>query len=587
MSMVRFFFQPFQGAAMSETREGIACLTEDVEYLAEQISEFKAGALSAAEFRAYRTMRGIYEHRTPGTYMVRARFAAGLISPEQSRALARAACCYGNGQLHLTTRQDVQVHGVVLDNLRHVVAELQAAGVLIRGGGGNALRNILACSDAGVCRHEAFDVSPYARAVTELLLRDPRSCQLPRKYKIAFSGCEWDCAGATVNDLGLIARVRDGLQGFSVYVGGGMGTMSRAADLLEPFVPAGEVHLVAEAVKHIFDRYGNRENRSKARLRFLLQQQGLPWFRERYNEEMATLRLSSPPLAIAAAPAAARCDASQPAAAGCDASLPAAAGCDASLPAAAGCDAGLPAASDDNFTRWQQLLAAPQRQPGYFRVTIPVFLGDISAGDVEALAGVAERYGEPMLRATQSQNLVLRWVAQDTLQDLYRDLAALNLAGVDAPILQNLVACIGPETCNFGACQSSDVARAIRQRLLSRSSDWNALGDFRIHISGCPNSCGRHPIADIGLYGVKRRVGDAVVPHYVLQVGGRLGEKQTHLAEGKQAVPAEHIPDLIIALLEAFLKSPTCPDFRAFLQQGGHGVIEGLLAGRGVGAAAE
>jgi sulfite reductase (ferredoxin) len=468
------------------------------------------------------------------------------------RALSLAARDYGDGHLHLTTRQDVQVHGVALDYLCHVAGELQDADVLILGGGGNALRNIIACSDAGVCNCEPFDVTPYALALTETMLRDPRSCQLPRKYKIAFSGCVRDCAGATVNDLGLIAQVREGVPGFSVYVGGGMGAISRAATLLEAFVPAHELHFVAEAVKRIFDKHGNRENRHKARLRFLLQERGMPWFRERYDEEMAALRLASAPLKIRV------------------------------TPVPAGCDAIAPPTADETFAQWQRLCVVAQKQTGYFRVTIPVALGDISADVLERLAGVADRYGERLLRAAQSQNFVLRWVAADTMPALYAELKTLGLAGIEPPILQNLVACVGPAICNLGICQSPELARALREQILASNGDWTALGDFRIHISGCMNACGRHPVADIALFGVKRRIGDLAVLHYVLQLGGRLGDQQTCLAEGKQAVRAENVPDLIVALLEAFLQSAARPVFHAFLKQDGRAVVDRLITQHGV-----
>lgn len=533
---------------MCETQEAVNDLQQDLGFFEEQVARFKAGELAAADFRAFRVIRGIYEQRTPGTFMVRARFAAGVIAPGQLRVLARVARRYGDGRLHLTTRQDVQVHGVALDDLGAVVRELQAAGVLILGGGGNALRNIIACPDSGVCRREALDVWPYAPALTATMLRDPRCCQLPRKFKIALSGCGRDCAGALVNDVGLIARVRGQAAGFSVYVGGGLGAASRVADLLEEFVPAGEVHLVAEAVKRIFDKHGNRENRHKARLRFLIQQQGLPWFRQRYDEEMAALREWPPPLEIP------------------------------TPPSPVGGDDSVPPAAQGDFAHWQQLHTAVQKLAGYFRVTIPAPLGDIAADVAEQLAGIAERYGERLLRATQAQNLVIRSVAADTLCAFYAELHALGLADAEAPLLQNLAACVGPAVCNLGLCRSPDLARALRQKLLACGNCWSGLGDLRIHISGCPNACGRHPVADIALQGVMRRVGGQAVEHYMVQLGGRLGERNTRLAEGKQAVPAEDVPDLIVALLEAFLQSAACPDFPAFADQEGRTLVSRLAA---------
>ncbi|UCD59051.1 MAG: nitrite/sulfite reductase, partial [Candidatus Hydrogenedentota bacterium] len=267
----------------------------ELEKLREMAEQFKGGELSAARFQAFRVPMGVYEQRESGTFMLRVRLPAGGTLPHQMRGLARVAKKYGNGILHVTTRQDIQVHRVPLDGIYPALVALLEVGLSTKGGGGNTVRNITACYDSGVCQKEAFDVAPYAVALTEFLLPDRLSFELPRKYKIAFSGCSMDCAGATVNDLGFIAKRRgDGLW-FSVYVGGGMGAHSRVADLLEEFVPASEFYLLAEAVKRVFDRHGNRKNKRKARLRFLIEQIGFEPFRRLYEGELTKLREAPPP----------------------------------------------------------------------------------------------------------------------------------------------------------------------------------------------------------------------------------------------------------------------------------------------------
>jgi sulfite reductase (ferredoxin) len=226
----------------------------DLDRFGQEIAKFQRGETSAAEFRVFRVPRGVYEQRESDTYMLRARCPAGMVLPQQMRVLAAASNRYGNGVLHVTTRQDVQVHRVLLEDIHRALLELHAAGVSTKGGGGNTVRNITGCYDAGVCAEEIFDPTPYAVAVTEQLLPDPLSYQLPRKYKIAFSGCAKDCAGATINDVGFVASRRGNVDGFTVFAGGGMGAISRVGELLEEFIPADEADLTAEAVKRVFDQ---------------------------------------------------------------------------------------------------------------------------------------------------------------------------------------------------------------------------------------------------------------------------------------------------------------------------------------------
>jgi sulfite reductase (ferredoxin) len=520
---------------------------EDANRFREETERFKRGAMSAAEFRSYRVPMGVYEQREADTYMLRVRFPAGGVLPHQMRTLAEVARKYGNGVLHVTTRQDIQVHRVLIDDVPRAFEELYAAGLSTRGGGGNTVRNITACHDAGVCPDEVFDPSGYAIALSEFLLPDPLSYQLPRKYKIGFSGCSRDCSGATVNDLGFIARRRNGSLGFAVHIGGGLGAASRVGELFEEFVPAHEAHFVAEAVKRVFDKHGNRKNRNKARLRFLIGKIGLEGFRDLYEAELTELRRAGLP-------------ALEPR------DLP---GCERPVPA----DGAQPG---DGFEAWRRENVSSQRQDEHFLVQIPLMLGDIPADTLERLADLVERRGEGMLRTTHVQNLVVRWIHENELAGLHAELSDLGLAGADAPLLRNLVACAGAATCKLGICLSRGLARAVRTALERNGSDLDGLGDLKIHVSGCPNACGRHPVADIGLHGAARRVKGRLVPHYVLQLGGRVAEGQTRLAAGKQSIPARNVPAAVVDLLEAFRKSARCPDFEGFLAAGSEKLVEEL-----------
>ena len=537
---------------------------DDLRKFQDETERFRKGAISAAEYRAFRVPQGVYEQRKEGTFMIRLRLPAGGMLPHQMRCLAAVSGRYGNGVLHLTTRQDIQVHDVSLENLHPALVELHGAGLSAKGGGGNTVRNITGCAEAGVCAQEAFDVSPYIVALTEFMLADPLSYQLPRKYKIAFSGCARDCAGAMVNDLGLLAKRRDGAIGFAVYAGGGMGAQSRVGNLLESFVPADEIHFTAEAVKRVFDLHGDRKNRHRARIRFLIEHGGFDRFRTLYQEELGKLRQGgAPALNVRELP---RREFSDP----------------SSETSRAGAPRGVQgeASSRDGFAAWREHHVAGQKQAGYCLVQIPRLLGDIPAEALSKLAHVVEAHGEGMARATLWQNLVIRWVHDSELPALHRELAARGLAETVAPIVRNTVACAGASTCKLGMCLSRGLARAIVEELNRSGVNLPALGELNIHVSGCANSCSRHPLAHIGLFGIARRVGGRLAPHYVLQLGGRVGEGKTRLAEGKDTVPARNVPALIGDFLRAFQSSPQHPDYEAFLSAGGREIAQTLAAGR-------
>jgi sulfite reductase (ferredoxin) len=521
----------------------------DLDRFAQQIAKFEKGETSAAEFRAFRVPRGVYEQRESSTYMLRARCPAGILLPHQMRALAAVSTRYGNGVLHVTTRQDLQVHRVLLKDIHPALAELHAAGLSAKGGGGNTVRNVTGCHDAGVCAREVFDPTPYAIAVTEFLLPDPLSYQLPRKYKIAFSGCSQDCSGATINDLGFVARQRGDARGFAVYVGGGMGAASRVGELLEDFVPAHEAPLVAEAVKRVFDQHGNRRNRHRARIRFLIEDLGLARFRELYLAERQSLRAGQTVL---------------PAVRGV---LPA--------PAPKRPSAGAVASG---FAAWRAQRVVPQKQTAFCLVHIPLTLGDIEADRLQQLAAIIEQHGERVLRATQRQNLVLRWVCEDELPPLHAALQVIGLAENEPPLLSNLVACAGAATCRLGICLARGLAKAVRDELSADAASLDGLPALNISISGCPNACGRHPAADIGLFGAARRAQGRLVPHYVLQLGGQVAEGKTQLARGEQAIPARNVPALVAEVLARFRRSEHYPDFTRFAEAEGDDLEQTLVA---------
>jgi len=525
-------------------------LKADLVEFKEQTQRFKSGAISEVEYRAFRVPHGVYEQREKGTYMIRVRLPAGGVLPHQMRTLASISKQYGSGILHLTTRQTVQIHGVALDDVHPALLTLYRAELSARGGGGNTVRNITACPDAGVSPDEVFDVSPYAVALTEFLLRDPASYRLPRKYKIAFSCSSKDCAGAAVSDLGFIAKEGSSGRGFSVYVGGGLGSCSRVAQLLESFVPADQVHLIAEAVKRVFNQHGNRENRHKARLRYLIKDKGFERFKVLYREELEKLyREGLPALEVRDLPQRhapkATVSSSKPI---------------------------------EGFHSWKEQSVRSQKQTGFFWAELSVVLGEIQADQFSGLADVTEEFGDGVIRVTPSQNLVIRWIQEAELPALHRRLTALHLADVSSPLLRQMSVCKGAATCRLGICLSQGLGSAIRSALERTSLDLQDACGLKLHINGCPNACGRHPVASIGLVGGARRFGDRFVPCYTVKLGGRLGQGQTKLAEGSDILPARYVPIFLVALLRAFRGSAQYPDFDAYLAAGGRQTAAKLAA---------
>jgi sulfite reductase (ferredoxin) len=526
-------------------------LSEDIESIRQAAAQFAAGKITEAELKALCGPMAVCQERAGETYMLRPRLVAGVILPDQMRALAEVSARYGDGVLHFTTRQNVQVHGVPLADVAEALVALQAAGLATKGTGGNAVRNVATCPDTGVCPREAFEVAPHAIALTEFLLPDPVSFRLPRKYKIAVSGCDCDCAGASVSDLGLIATIRDGARGFTVYAAGGLGARSAVGQVLEQFVPEADIYLVAEAVKRVFNQHGNRQNRAHARIRFLVEDLGFAAFKDLYRQELAKLREEAP-----AEPA------PRP--------LP-----QPNLPEPAGEQKAVVGGGAD-FEAWKARNVAPQSQPGRNLVSVLLPLGDLDASVLKALAEVVEDFGEGVLRATATQNVLLRWVRDDQLPALHVRLAELGLAQCEPLVLRNLVSCVGAGTCRPGLLFSRGLAAALSERLRAGTLDLAALGELRIKVSGCPNACGHHPVADIGFSGALRRVGERQVPHYTVHLGGVVQAGATHLAEVVGALPARGVPGFLVDLLAAFAASAQSSDFTAFVR-GNEALIGDLL----------
>jgi sulfite reductase (ferredoxin) len=431
---------------------------------------------------------GVYEQRTTGKFMIRVRIGAGLVLPSQLQRLAGLSKKYGSGVLHVTTRQDIQIHAVNIEDTPDVLEGLLDASLSSRGGGGNTVRNITACPEAGVCPSEVFDVAPYAVATAEYLLQDRSSFNLPRKYKIVFSGCSQDCAYASVADLGFFAHIKEGIKGFAVYAAGGLGSNPAVAVKIEDFIKADEIFTVAEAIKQLFDKHGDRTNKHKARLRYVIARVGIEEFSKMYRTEREKLSVKGLPYEI-------------------------------------------PVIRDI-------MLDYPVPQES---VTVHLRLenGDIPADDLNRVGQIASQYGQGLVRTTQLQDLLITGIAAestDKVNDALKDLG-INVFGNGHP---KVVTCAGASTCKLGLCLSKGLSEAISSKLSSTGLSYPI-----IRISGCPNSCGHHYIADIGFQGKAVRINGRLMPCYDVLIGAKTLEGDARLAKRVGAVPAKHIPDLL------------------------------------------
>ncbi len=457
-----------------------------------RVEKFLSGESSAVGFRGYRVPMGVYEQRAAGKFMVRIRIGAGLVLPSQLERIAELSKTHGNGTIHITTRQDIQIHDVEIGDTPHVLEGLLEAGLSSRGGGGNTVRNITACPRAGLCPDEEFDVTGCSIAVAEYLLQDRSSFNLPRKYKIVFSGCATDCAFASVADLGFFAHNKDGTKGFAVYAAGGLGSNPGVAVKIEDFIETSEIFEVAEAIKRLFDKHGDRTNRHKARLRYVLSRVGAEEFIRLYKQQRKTLTAEGLP-----------------------------------------CEA--PGIRD---------IAADYPAPNG-SVTVRLWLkdGDIPADDLARVGRIAAKYGQGLVRTTQLQDIHITGIAAydaDRVNDELKGLS-IDVFGDGGP---KIVACTGAATCKLGLCLSRGLSDAISSKLGGTED-----ADTVVRISGCPNSCANHYIADIGFQGRARRIGGRLMPFYDVLADAKTVEGEARLADTIGTVPAKRIPDLVAEAL--------------------------------------
>jgi sulfite reductase (ferredoxin) len=513
----------------------------DIEKFEEQLARYLSGDLEEDAFRVFRLNNGIYGQRQGGhNQMVRVKVPYGSISAEQLDAFAHVAETYSRGWGHLTTRQNMQFHFVDLEQVPAVLRDLAAAGLTTREACGDTVRNVMGCHLAGACPYEYLDISPWAEATFQHFLHHPLAQRLPRKFKINFSGCETDCGQAMFNDVGVIATTRtldDGTReaGFRVFVAGGLGANPHPALALEEFTPREELLATVEAILRVFSNHGNRDNKLRARMKWLVDTMGWEELQARILKERKFLVASSTwPGGI---PETVSKYGDAPAGLGLGTPTPLGQGTPVSI------------RRDDPYKAWDDANVVRGVAKGTVSAIAYARLGDITTAQLRALASIQRELGADV-RITNRQNLVFRGLSESQLPLLHQRLSAIGMAEPGAELSRDVVACPGADTCNLAVTQSRGLADAIGAAL--DEAGLADVGGIRTNISGCTNSCGQHHIADIGFFGAERRAHGKPAPGYQLLLGGYVGQEKVHFGEKALRLPAKNAPEAVVRVVRRF-----------------------------------
>jgi sulfite reductase (ferredoxin) len=494
-----------------------------------EAAKFLDGQTPEDKFIGFRLKQGVYGQRQPDVQMIRVKLPMGGVNPEQMEAFAGVVEKYAPlNKGHITTRQNIQIHHVPLPDAAKLIRELAEAGLSSREGCGNTIRNVTGDPYAGVTEDELFDITPDAAAYVRYFVRHPTTQLMPRKVKTAFTATDDDVAITGIHDIGFIPRERDGVKGVEIRVGGGTSIMPRIAPTLYDFVELdnGDYLKVSEAVFRIFDRQEwLRVNRARARIKVLIDKIGIDSFREMVEEELEgdwvdernfdVERLKFIDDEEAKAPAAPTVSAS-------------------------------PNGDRSEFERFLESNVKPQRQEGFSAVTVKVTRGDLEPELFRGLAQIMRDFTGGYARTTVQQNLVLRWVRNEALYDVWQRLAELDLAGSGAMEIKDVVSCPGTDSCKLGITSSMGLNQAIQQRIESMAITDPLTRGIHIKMSGCPNGCGQHHIGTIGFYGASLKVGDRQIPAYIAHLGGNFeGGEVVYGQRLKARLPAKRVPDAV------------------------------------------
>ncbi|MBS9523697.1 HEPN domain-containing protein [Litoribacter alkaliphilus] len=504
---------------------------KDIIELEKKIALFRNGAIDEEKFRSLRLARGIYGQRQPGVQMIRIKLPYGRSTSEQLKRIADVADKYSTGRLHITTRQDIQIHYVSLDRTPELWAELEQDDVTIREACGNTVRNVTASEKAGVDPNEPFDVTPYADATFKYFLRNPICQEMGRKFKMAFSSSDEDTALSYLHDLGFIPKIKsiDGVKtrGFKVLLGGGLGSQPRHADEITDFLKADQLIPFIEGVLRVFDRHGERAKRMKARMKYLIKDLGIETFLGLVKEEQKALPFQVYPIDFASYEAS------------------------RNLPSPA-----IPAVEeklDLTFEKWKLTNVLPQKQEGYVSIGIKVKLGDFYTDKARQLADLVKTYANNELRFTLRQNILIRDVKEELTPYFYQELKKLGFVAHGYNSFGDITACPGTDTCNLGIASSTGISTVLEELIQEEYPQYLSNQDLTIKISGCMNACGQHNMASIGFQGMSIKVGKSVVPALQVLLGGRvLGDGKGVFADKVIKIPSKRGPQALRVLLDDF-----------------------------------
>jgi len=513
-------------------------IADEIETFEQEAKRLLSGEIVADLFKPFRLQYGIYGQRQPGVQMVRIKIPFGGLTANQLRRVAELAERNATGVGHVTTRQDIQLHFVELKDVPDVMRGLAEVGLTTREACANTVRNVTGCHLAGICQGEVFDITPYAKTVAYHLLRNPLNQSLPRKFKIAFSGCKHDCALTPIHDIGLLAAKReDGAIGFRMVAGGGLGSAPRIAQVLREFTPMNELIPSIEAVIKVFDTLGNRKNRNKARMKFVIDKLGFAEFKRRWEEayvSMGHARPANEPLRVLEHD---------------DKPTPLIMPDPVTSNGASG-NGRVNGAEETPFDMWKRTNAVRQKQAGYVAAVVKLFMGDLTADQMLHVADLAERYSNGNIRTTINQNMIIRWIPEAAIRSLYDELTSKGLADPGAELVEDIIACPGTDTCGLGITSSKGLARALAE-VFPAGRVPDDLKDVSVKISGCHNSCAQHHIATIGLHGVGKRIGEHTAPFYELHLGGKVNGT-AKIGQMTVKLPAKAVSAAITHLIDVY-----------------------------------
>jgi sulfite reductase (ferredoxin) len=533
---------------------------EETEVFAKNVRLFRQGKISDDDFRRFRLQHGAYGSRLRMDYsMVRIKVPGGEITPEQVEKIASLSEAFSIGSAHVSTRQNIQLHWVQLEDVSEVMRGLVEVGLTTREACGNTVRNVMCSHFAGVCPNEAFDATPYAKAIARFLLRNPMCQNLPRKFKINFSCC--DTHGLVrVADIGLVPAVKKSsssssssttsensdemIRGFKIYLGGGLGAASFIGHLLEDFTPEDRLLATCMATIRLFDRHGNRENMARNRMRYLVHEMGWERFQKMVLKERSIVEMTISYSTEQLFDVKSHEDTRQ---------LPKTSGRMTMMMTKLPMLNEKVAKDSPLFERWLHTNAVPQKQEGYYTAFITLGAGDITASQLRTLASTIRDYSaEGVARNTPQQNFALRYVRETDLPNLYERLASAGLANPGALTIASAVGCSGTTSCNLAITNSHRLAKEVQRKFLELGLDIDdSLRDATIKISGCPNSCGQHEIATIGFFGGATRMNNTMTPTYTMLFGGSAGEAG-ELGRAVMRVPAKRVIDTTLKIIELY-----------------------------------